>query len=117
MTDLRGVLGLAVILAVAFAFWNNRTRIPWRTVAVGLAIQIGFAVAVRDEESENVIDATARGALNGGRDRRRVRGRRPDLPEAAGLGRSLPSRGSSGCRGTRRRRPGASSAIAGVVAG
>ena len=46
MNDLRGVLGLAVILAVAFACCNNRTRVPWRTVAVGLAIQIGFAVAV-----------------------------------------------------------------------
>jgi concentrative nucleoside transporter, CNT family len=43
---LRGLLGLAAILALAFAFSNNRARINWRTVAVGLVVQIGFALLV-----------------------------------------------------------------------
>jgi concentrative nucleoside transporter, CNT family len=43
---MRGVLGLAVILGLAFAVSNNRARINWRTVGVGLAIQIGFALLV-----------------------------------------------------------------------
>ncbi len=46
MSDLRGLLGLAAILAVAFLVSNNRGRIPWRTVAVGLAIQVAFAALV-----------------------------------------------------------------------
>jgi hypothetical protein len=44
--DVRGLLGLAAILAVAFLVSNNRGRIPWRTVAVGLAIQVAFAALV-----------------------------------------------------------------------
>jgi concentrative nucleoside transporter, CNT family len=44
--DLRGLLGLAAILALAFLVSNNRGRIPWRTVAVGLAIQVAFAALV-----------------------------------------------------------------------
>jgi CNT family concentrative nucleoside transporter len=43
---LRGLVGLAVILILAFAVSNNRTRINWRTVVLGLAIQIGFALLV-----------------------------------------------------------------------
>ena len=46
MSDARGLLGLGVILLLAFAVSNHRGRIPWRTVAVGLAIQIAFAVLV-----------------------------------------------------------------------
>ena len=46
MSDLRGLLGLATILALAFLVSNNRGRIPWRTVSVGLAIQVAFAALV-----------------------------------------------------------------------
>ena len=45
-SDLRGLLGLAAIFAVAFLFSNNRRRIRWRTVAAGLALQVAFALLV-----------------------------------------------------------------------
>jgi len=60
MSDLRGLLGVVVILAVAFLASNNRSRIPWRTVAVGLALQIGFAVLVlRWSVGKDVLDFVA----------------------------------------------------------
>ncbi len=40
----RGLLGLAGILALAFAFSSDRRRINWRTVGAGLALQLVFAV-------------------------------------------------------------------------
>ena len=49
---MRGLLGLAVLLAVAWALSEDRRRIPWRTVAAGIALQwalaallLGFAPA------------------------------------------------------------------------
>lgn len=60
MSDLRGVLGLLVILGVAFLVSNNRSRIPWRTVAVGLTAQIAFAVLVlRWSVGKDVLDFVA----------------------------------------------------------
>ncbi len=57
MSELRGALGLLVILAVAFLASNHRARIPWRTVAVGLAAQIAFAVLVlRWSAGKDVLD-------------------------------------------------------------
>lgn len=57
MSDLRGLVGLAAILALAFLISSNRGRIPWRTVVVGLAIQIGFAVLVlRWSVGKDVLD-------------------------------------------------------------
>ena len=43
---MRGLIGLALLLALAYAISSNRSKIPWRTVAVGLAIQVAFAVLV-----------------------------------------------------------------------
>jgi CNT family concentrative nucleoside transporter len=43
---MRGLIGLALLLALAYAVSGNRSKIPWRTVAVGLAIQVAFAVLV-----------------------------------------------------------------------
>ena len=42
----RGVLGLAVVLAIAFAFSAHRRRINWKTVGIGLGIQVLLAVGV-----------------------------------------------------------------------
>ena len=57
MSELRGLL---VILAVAFLVSNNRSRIPWRTVVVGLAAQIAFAVLVlRWSVGKDVLDFVA----------------------------------------------------------
>ena len=60
MDDLRGLLGLAAILALAFAVSSNRSRIPWRTVGVGLALQVGFALlALRWSVGRDVLDFVA----------------------------------------------------------
>ncbi len=38
-----GVLGLAVLIAITWAFSNNRGRVDWRLVATGLALQLLIA--------------------------------------------------------------------------
>lgn len=43
---LRGVLGLSLILGIAFLFSNNRRRISWRLVGTGILIQVVFAVFI-----------------------------------------------------------------------
>ena len=40
----RGLLGMAVLLAVAYALSEDRRRIPWRTVGGGLLLQLGLAL-------------------------------------------------------------------------
>ena len=57
---MRGLIGLALLLAVAYAISSNRSKIPWRTVAVGLAIQVAFAVLVlRWSVGKDVLDFVA----------------------------------------------------------
>lgn len=43
---LRGVLGMFVLLCIAFVFSSNRKAIRWRTVFIGLGIQLLLAVGV-----------------------------------------------------------------------
>jgi concentrative nucleoside transporter, CNT family len=43
---LRGLLGIAVILGIALAISNNRSRISWRTVGAGLLLQLLLAVFI-----------------------------------------------------------------------
>ena len=43
---LRGVLGLGLILGIAILFSNNRRRISWRLVGMGVLIQVVFAVFI-----------------------------------------------------------------------
>ena len=43
---LRGVLGLGLILGIAFLFSNNRRRISWRLVGSGILLQVVFAVFI-----------------------------------------------------------------------
>ena len=42
----RGVLGMVTLLFIAFLFSANRTAISWRTVGLGLALQLVIAVGV-----------------------------------------------------------------------
>ena len=42
----RGLLGLAVILAIALALSSDRRRVNWRTVGFGLGLQLVFAVLI-----------------------------------------------------------------------
>ncbi|SEC32785.1 concentrative nucleoside transporter, CNT family [Nocardioides exalbidus] len=46
MAGFRGLLGLALLLLIAVALSKHRRGIAWRTVAVALALQVGFAVLV-----------------------------------------------------------------------
>lgn len=46
MDALRGLVGLAVLLLVAFAVSKHRRGISWRTVGVALGLQIAFAALV-----------------------------------------------------------------------
>jgi len=41
-----GILGLAVLLSIAFAFSDRRGAIDWRLVVTGIALQLVFAVLV-----------------------------------------------------------------------
>lgn len=43
---LRGLLGLTVILGLAFAFSSSRRSINWRTIGFGLLLQLVFAVFI-----------------------------------------------------------------------
>ena len=43
---LRGVLGVAVLLAIAWALSTNRRKIPWRVLLWGLGLQVGFALLI-----------------------------------------------------------------------
>ncbi len=42
----RGLLGLAVLIGIAWCFSANRRAIPWRLVGVGVALQIIFGLLV-----------------------------------------------------------------------
>ena len=43
---MRGVLGMAVLLALAYAFSSKRKAIRWKTVGIGLAFQLLIAIGV-----------------------------------------------------------------------
>ncbi|MCK4700909.1 MAG: hypothetical protein KAT38_11255, partial [Bacteroidales bacterium] len=46
LTMLRGMFGLLVIIAIAFAFSTNRKAVSWRVVVTGLAIQVVLAAGI-----------------------------------------------------------------------
>ncbi|MFN9739064.1 MAG: NupC/NupG family nucleoside CNT transporter [Pseudomonadota bacterium] len=41
-----GLFGLSVLVAIAWAFSNNKGRVDWPLVATGVALQVGFAALV-----------------------------------------------------------------------
>ena len=43
---IRGIIGIALLLGIAFLFSNNKKKINWRLVGTGLLIQITFAVLI-----------------------------------------------------------------------
>jgi len=46
LTVLHGAFGIIVLLAIAFLFSNNKKRVNWRLVGMGLLIQIIFGILV-----------------------------------------------------------------------
>lgn len=43
---LRGIIGIFVVLGIAFLLSNNKTKVNWRLVASGLGLQIIFAILI-----------------------------------------------------------------------
>lgn len=46
LSVLRGIIGLALLVGMAFLFSNNKKRINWKLVAIGILMQIAFAFFV-----------------------------------------------------------------------
>ena len=46
VTLLRGLLGMVVLIGIAFLFSSNRKAVAWRVVFIGLGIQLLLAVAI-----------------------------------------------------------------------
>ncbi|MBN2341913.1 MAG: NupC/NupG family nucleoside CNT transporter [Deltaproteobacteria bacterium] len=46
MIRFQGVLGIVVILLIAWGFSSDRKHIPWRVIVWGLGLQIGFALLI-----------------------------------------------------------------------
>ena len=50
----RGLIGIIVLIAIAYLLSNNKKKINWRLVGIGLALQFVFAVFIlRSEELRN----------------------------------------------------------------
>ena len=48
---LRGLLGLLLLIGVAFLFSNNKKKVNWKLVATGIGIQIIFAIFIIHSET------------------------------------------------------------------
>ncbi|HCD87027.1 MAG TPA: NupC/NupG family nucleoside CNT transporter, partial [Algoriphagus sp.] len=46
MDYIRGVFGLLVIVLVAFIFSNNKKKIDWRLVGIGIILQLIFGFLI-----------------------------------------------------------------------
>jgi CNT family concentrative nucleoside transporter len=46
MDYIRGIVGLVILIGVAFLFSNNKKAIDWRLVGIGVLLQIVFAVLI-----------------------------------------------------------------------
>ena len=47
MTSLmRGILGMAVLISIAYLFSANRKKINWKTVGIGLTVQLVMAISI-----------------------------------------------------------------------
>src|SRR3569833_3460052 len=58
-----GLLGLVLLISLAWAFSSNRKRINWRTVGTGITLQFLFALIVlKWTPGQRAIAAAGRGA-------------------------------------------------------
>lgn len=60
MGKLMSLVGLLVLIGVAFALSNNKKKIQWRTVAVGVGLQLLFAAVILNTEVGVLIFQKAR---------------------------------------------------------
>lgn len=62
MDILKGLFGLAVLIGIAWIFSNNKSRVDWKLVGTGVALQIAFAYFVLMTPYGNAIfDAMGKG--------------------------------------------------------
>lgn len=47
---IRGIFGVSVIIGIAFLFSNNKKKVNWRLVGMGLLIQLVFAIFIIESE-------------------------------------------------------------------
>jgi CNT family concentrative nucleoside transporter len=60
-----GLFGLAMLLAIAFCFSNNKRVVDWKLVATGITLQIAFAaVVLKVPLGRDVFDAIATGFVH-----------------------------------------------------
>ena len=52
---LRGVIGLSTIILIAYLLSNNKKRIDWKTIIIGLSSQLIIAIAVLKVEFVRII--------------------------------------------------------------
>ncbi|HCY46420.1 MAG TPA: Na+ dependent nucleoside transporter, partial [Flavobacteriales bacterium] len=55
MSILRGFIGIAVIIGIAFLFSSNKKKINWRQVGIGLLIQLVFAFLILNDKLNEYI--------------------------------------------------------------
>lgn len=51
MTVIRGILGILLVIGIAFLFSNNKRKVNWRLVITGLGFQLFFAIFIIHGES------------------------------------------------------------------
>ena len=42
----RGIIGMLVLISIAYGLSNNRKKIPWKVVGIGLLVQLVIAIGV-----------------------------------------------------------------------
>ena len=62
MIRFQGLLGIVVILLIAFGLSNNRKKIPWRIIAWGLGLQVAFAFLILDTTGGQLVFDAIRAA-------------------------------------------------------
>ncbi|MBT5490727.1 MAG: Na+ dependent nucleoside transporter, partial [Candidatus Marinimicrobia bacterium] len=51
----RGIIGLSSIILIAYLLSNNKKRIDWKTIIIGLSSQLIIAIAVLKVEFVRII--------------------------------------------------------------
>ena len=61
MDILRGILGITFIIIVAFLFSERKKNIPWKTVCIGIGIQILLAVVIINPLEVSILEYFRKG--------------------------------------------------------
>ena len=104
---LTGLVGLATMIGIAWVLSNNRRRISWRLVALGVALQAAFGVVVLKTGVGRAVFAGASGVfrqLLGFTEQGAVRFRQPGTEQRSGRHAAWPAVGHgtdrrAGCLG------------------